>query len=476
MSFRIRGVMLLSNSVARRWPMEEGVAREPVPNIQKTGLVGMRAFIIIWLGQVLSLMGTAMTSFVLTIWAWQVTGEATALALVGFFSFAPFVLFSPVAGALVDRWNRKLVMILGDLGACLSTLVVLLLYVTGSLQIWHLCMTGAIAAMFQSFHFPAYSAAVTMILPKEQYTRASGMISMAQSASGVFAPVFGAVLLGSVGLSGVMVVDIVTCLTAVAVVLSVSIPNPPASDEGRKSRGSLLKESVYGFRYIYERPSLLGLLLVFLATNLMLTLTSTLSTPLILARTNNDNVILGIVQSLSGLGGLVGGLLLTVWGGPKRKVDGVLMGIAASSLCVSLFGLGREVYVWSLTAFMGLFMIPMANGASQAIWQAKVAPDIQGRVFSARLLIAQISGPISMLLGGLLADYVFEPAMVPGGFFASLLGGLVGTGPGAGMSLMFVITGVLGVLVGLGGYAFDAIRNVESTLPDHDARERNPTS
>jgi hypothetical protein len=142
---------------------------------------------------------------------------------------------------------------------------------------------------------------------------------------------------------------------------------------------------------------------------------------------------------------------------------------------VSLFGLGKEVYVWSLTAFLGLFMIPTANGASQAIWQAKVAPDIQGRVFSARLLIAQISGPISMLLGGLLADYVFEPAMMPGGSLAPLFGGLVGTGPGAGMSLIFVITGVLGVLVGFGGYAFDAIRNVESILPDHDARERNPT-
>ena len=449
--------------------MEGNAAMMPEPSVQKSGLVGMGTFTVIWLGQVLSLMGTAMTAFALTIWAWQVTGEATALALVGFFSFAPTVLFSPIAGALVDRWNRKLVMILADLGTCVPTVVVLLLYTTGWLQVWHLYITGAFAAVFQSFHFPAYSAAVTMILPKEQYTRASGMISMAQSASGIFAPVFGAVLLSFVGLSGVMAVDIITCLAAIAVVLSVNIPNPPTSEEGRKSKGSLLKESVYGFRYIYERPSLLGLLLVFFATNLILTLSGTLSAPMILARTNNDNVMLGIVLSLSGLGGSLGGLLLTMWGGPKRKVDGVLMGIAASSLCVSLFGLGREVYVWSLTAFLGLFMIPTANGASQAIWQAKVAPDIQGRVFSARLLIAQISGPISMLLGGLLADYVFEPAMMPGGSLASLFGGLIGTGPGAGISLIFVITGALGMLVGLGGYAFDVVRSVETILPDYDA-------
>jgi MFS family permease len=208
-----------------------------VSDQRKADLVGMRAFTVIWLGQVLSLMGTAMTAFALTIWAWQVTGEATALALVGFFSFAPSVLFSPVAGALVDRWNRKLVMILADLGACVSTVIVLLLFATGWLQVWHLYVTGAFAAVFQSFHFPAYSAAVTMIVPKEQYTRASGMISMAQSASGVFAPVFGAILLSFVGLSGVMVVDVVTCLTAIAVVLSVNIPNPPRFRGGAQEQG-----------------------------------------------------------------------------------------------------------------------------------------------------------------------------------------------------------------------------------------------
>jgi len=427
----------------------------------------MRGFTVIWLGQVLSLMGTAMTAFAITIWAWQVTGEATALALVGFFSFAPTILFSPVAGALVDRWNRKLVMILADLGACVATVAVLLLYLTGHLQVWHLYITGAVAAVFQSFHFPAYSAAVTMMLPKEQYARASGMISIAQSASGVFAPIFGAVLLGFVGFSGVMVVDILTCLVAVAVVLSATIPNPPVSEEGLKGKGSLLKESVYGFRYIYARPSLLGLLLVFFATNLVMTLSGTLSSPLILARTNNNDVMLGIVQSVSAIGGLAGGFLLTAWGGPKRKVDGVLVGIAISSLFVSVFGLGREVWVWSLAGFLAYLLIPVANGSSQAIWQAKVAPDLQGRVFSARLLIAQISGPISMLIGGLLADRVFEPAMMPGGSLAPSFGRLVGTGPGAGMSLIFVITGILGMLVGLGGYAFGEIRNVETILPDH---------
>lgn len=432
------------------------------------GLSGMRAFTIIWIGQVLSLMGTAMTGFALTIWAWQSTGEATALALVGFFGFAPTILFSPIAGALVDRWNRKLVVMLADLGACIATIAILVLYSTGNLQIWHLYITGAFASVFQSFHFPAYSAAIAMMLPKDQYARASGMISMAQSASGIFAPVSAAALMGIIGISGIMTIDVMTCLFAVGMVLLVSIPNPPSTEEGRKGKGSIWTESIYGFRYIIERPSLLGLQLVFFAINLTSTFSAILFSPMILARTKNNQVLLGLVQSAGAAGGLIGGILLTTWGGPKRKVNGVLMGMVLLSLLgVLLTGLGRDAYLWALASFFTLLMIPIINGSNQAIWQAKVVPDVQGRVFAARLLIAQISAPVAMLLGGFMADNVFEPAMSPGGTLSSIFGGLVGTGPGAGMAVMFLITGILGGLIGLIGYAFREIRDAEDILPDH---------
>jgi DHA3 family macrolide efflux protein-like MFS transporter len=209
---------------------------------------GMLAFTTICIGQVFSLLGTAMTAFALAIWAWQITGQATALALVAFFAFAPLVLASPFAGALVDRWNRKATMILSDLASALSTAVVLFLFATGGLQIWHLYVSSAFSAVFQAFQFPAYSAAVTTMVSKEQYGRASGMLSLAQNASGVFAPIFGVILLSVVGLGGVLATDVVTCLVAVGIVLLARIPKPSVTSAGLKGRGSIWREAAYGFR------------------------------------------------------------------------------------------------------------------------------------------------------------------------------------------------------------------------------------
>ena len=174
---------------------------------QEPRRTGMAGFTIVWVGQVVSLLGSGMTWFALTIWAWEVTGTATALALVAFFSFGPTVLLSPIAGVVVDRWNRKLIMIASDAAAGLMTVFVLLLHATGHLQVWHLYATGAIAGAFQALQFPAYSAAVTTMLPKEQYGRANGMLSLAESAGGVFAPLAGGILLGIVGLGGILVIE-----------------------------------------------------------------------------------------------------------------------------------------------------------------------------------------------------------------------------------------------------------------------------
>jgi hypothetical protein len=431
---------------------------------------GMAAFLIVWIGQVVSLLGTAMTGFALTIWAWLLTGEATVLALVGFFQIGPILLVSPFAGALVDRWNRRLTMMISDLAGVLSTVAVLLLFMTNNLQIWHLYVTGAFTGAFQAFQFPAYSATISMMLPKKQYTRASAMLTMAQTASGIFAPVFAAILLGIIGITGILTIDVITFMVAVTALLLIHIPQPTITEAGRKGKGSIWKESAYGFRYIFERPCLLGLQLVFFSINFLVVFSGTVRAPMILARTSNDQVILGSVQSAGAIGGLIGGLLLSIWGGPKRRVHGILTGMALSSLLGQLLmGFGRDPYIWAVAAFFALFFVPIINGSNQAIWQAKVAPDVQGRVFAVRQLIAWATIPASLLLAGPLADHVFEPAMMPDGGLATLFGGAVGTGPGAGMSLMFIIAGILGILVSLGGYAFHIVRNSEDILPDHDA-------
>lgn len=432
--------------------------------------MGMRAFVIIWIGQVVSLLGTAMTNFGLTIWAYEETGQATTLALIVFFFGLPMVVLSPVAGVIVDRSNRRLMMMVSDLAAGLTTIVQLVLFATGNLEIWHLFVTAFVAGTFQTFQWPAFSAAITMMLPKEQYGRANGMLELANSASGIFAPLLAGALLAVIGLTGIFVIDIFTFAFAIGALLFVQIPQPEHSEAGRKGAGNIWTESSYGFRYIFRRPSLLGLQLVFTVGNFFSTLGIVLLPALILARTGNNELVLGSVQSAGAVGGVVGGLTMSAWGGARRKIHGVLGGwILASLFGDMLMGLGQSLPVWLVASFCFAFFAPIVNASNQSIWQAKVEPDVQGRVFSVRRLIAWLVMPLATLLAGPLADQVFEPAMQEGGWLAETFGWLVGTGAGAGMGLILVISGLGGALAGLGGYAVRAVRDVEVILPDHDA-------
>ena len=432
---------------------------------------GMTAFTLIWFGQLISFVGTGMTRFALTVWAYETTGSAAVLAQVGFFSFVPIILVTPFAGALVDRWNRKLVMMLSDLGAGLSTIALLILYVTGNLQIWHIMVAGAFAGIFESFQFPAFSASISTMLNKAQYVRANAMLSLAESASGIVAPVLAGFLLVAIGIGGIMAIDIITFSLAVIAVLLVHIPQPGRSREGAEAGAGIWREAAYGFRYIWRRPSLLGLQASFFFSNLFSSIGIILLPAMILARTGNNETTLGLVQSALGIGGVVGGLLLSTWGGPQRRIHGLLLGfIGISLLGQSLLGIGQALPLWAAAGFFVGFFIPFINGSNQAIWQAKVAPDVQGRVFAARRIFAQVTIPLGFLLGGYMADGIFEPLMVnPSGVVARFFEPLVGSGPGAGMGLIFVITGLLGAAVGLAGYVIPVIRNAEDILPDHDA-------
>ncbi|MBK9122130.1 MAG: MFS transporter [Chloroflexi bacterium] len=458
----------------------------------------MRAFLVVWAGQVVSLFGTGMTRFAITLWAWEKTGEATALALGGFFGFVPGIILSPIAGALVDRWNRKLAMMVSDLMAAVSTgalLLIVLLAGAEKLELWHLYVALAVASAGEAFQFPAYSAAISTMISPSQYARASGLQSIAETASGIFSPVLGGVLYVTIGLQGLLFIDIATFLVAIGALLIVRIPQPTRTEAGVESRsGGFWTEVMYGFKYIKDRPSLLGLQLVFFGINLTASFVFTIMPALILARTETslipiqnstlpavvsaglsdgvlltgDKVLLGAILAVGSVGGLVGGLFLSAWGGPKKRVHGVLMGMFGSSLLGTMvMGLGQVGVVWAIGAFFESFFIPILNGSNQAIWQAKVAPDVQGRVFAVRRLIAQISVPLAMLMSGPFADLIFEPAMQPSGALSGAFGWLVGTGSGAGISLMFVIAGILGMMIAAAGYLVPAIRDAETILPDH---------
>jgi len=439
---------------------------------KRSPLSGMRGFTIIWFGQLVSMLGTGMTNFALSFFLFQKTGQATALTISIFCFVAPSIILSPLAGALVDRNNRKLVIILTDLAAGIVTIGWLVILATsGDLQLWQIYLGNIITGAFNSLQFPAFSAAVSLMIPKDQFGRAAGMLDFAGAASNILAPAFAGALLGAIGLPGIMLIDVVTFIVAIAGVMVVHMPQPerepPAADG---SRPSLWQDSLYGFRYIRARPSLLGLQFAFTALNFISAFGGVIAVPMILARTANNAASLATVESISAAGGVVGGLLMSTWGGPKRRVKGVLLGMSGESLLGPVIvGLARAVPGWAAGSFLSQLFIPIINGSNQAIWQSKVPPAVQGRVFATRRMIAQISFPVALLMAGPMADRVFEPAMAPGGVLAGTFGRLFGVGAGAGMSLMVFLSGVIGFAVGLVVYSIPAVRNVEDILPDFDA-------
>jgi len=379
----------------------------------------------------------------------------------------PSLIVGLVAGVLIDRWDRKRVMIASDLAAGFSTILIFLLYSSGQLEVWHLYITSAIAGAAGTFQYLAYSASITLMIPKAQYARASGLLSLSSYGAKIGAPLIAGILITRIGISGLLLIDVVTFLFAVGSLTLIAVPNPTTTPEAAANRGSFLQEATFGFRFILSRAGLLGLMLIHFAFSTAESLGYPLITPMILARTGSNEVILGTVQSVLGVGGVVGALLLTAWGGPKRKVYGVLVGVALTGLFGdALMGIGQTLAVWLIAAFGLEVFIPLFFGASQAIWQSKIPPEFQGRVFAARNLMVDLSQPVPMIFAGVLSDRVLEPALMPGGSLVPILGGLVGTGPGAGMGLLLVIAGVFSAAAGLAGFAFAAVREVETRLPD----------
>ncbi|HEY9089916.1 MAG TPA: MFS transporter [Anaerolineaceae bacterium] len=438
-------------------------------NKSHTRPVGFAAFVVVWIGQIVSVLASSMSQFGLTIWMYQQTESATAMGLMQVFFITPFLLISPFAGVMIDRYNRKLMMMLSDLAAVVATSGIFILIATGRLEFWHLYISAILNGIGNAFQWPAYSAAISTMVPKEQLGRVNGMMSLIEAGPGVLAPILAGATLPVIGLSGILLIDVVTFFFAVGTLLFVQIPQPQVTEEGKAAQGSMLKEAAYGFRYIFARPSLLGLQLIFFAGNLFSGIAFTVFTPMVLARTGQNSMILATTQSAWAIGAIVGGVAMSAWGGFKRRVYGVLGGWAYSGLIgTAILGLKFGLPVWIAGGVLGAFAGPLINGSNQAIWQSKVAPDLQGRVFSARRLIAWFTNPISPIIGGTLADFVLEPALRTDSALTSMFGWLVGTGPGAGMGLLIVICGVLITVVGIAGFFIPAVREAEDRLPDYD--------
>ena len=433
---------------------------------------GLAAFFVIWIGQLISVLASMMSQFGLTIWVYQQTQSATAMGLMQVFFITPFLILSPVAGVLVDRSNRKLMMMVSDLAAVLATFGIFIIYASGNLQVWHLYAAAALNGAGNTFQWPAYSAVISTMVPKSQLGRVNGLTSLMETGPGVLAPALAGALMPVIGLSGLLFFDFGTFFIAIGSLLFVIVPPTPITSQGTQAnQGSIFEQALFGFRYIFSRPSLLGLQMIFFFGNLFSGMQFSLLAPMILARTQQNSLIFGSVESMAAVGGILGGLVMSAWGGFKRRVNGVLLGWMLASLGIILLGLGRNLSIWIPAAILSMIFSALIDGSNQSIWQAKVAPDVQGRVFSARRMIAWFTNPISPLIAGTLADYVFEPQMRSSSQLANLFGWLVGTGPGAGMGLLVCLSGAACLLIGLSGYFIPVIYKAEELLPDFDPNQ-----
>lgn len=369
-----------------------------------------RRFFTIWTGQAFSLLGSQLVQFALVWWLTSTTKSATVLASATLFAILPQVFIGPFAGALVDRWDRRRMMIVADALVALTTVGLIVIYATGNLQVWHVYAAMLLRSAFGAFHFPAMAASTSLLVPDEQLARISGLNQGLQGLMNIVAPPLGALLLTFLPLHGVLAVDIVTAALAILPLLFFVIPQPEnrAVSENANLAKAVLVDIADGFRYVRAWPGLLALTFVAMALNFILVPSGSLMPLLVIQHFGGGAVQLGWLESVMGIGILAGGVTLGAWGGFKRKIITSLVGVALLGVGVLLLGLApASLFGVALTAiFVQGFMSPMANGPIFAILQSTVKPEMQGRVMSLLNSGAAAMMPIGLGLAGPLADVI----------------------------------------------------------------------
>jgi len=425
------------------------------------------AFLAVVIGQSLSTFGSSLTGFALGVWVYQTTGSVTRFALISFCTLLPGIVLAPIAGAFVDRWDRRWTMILADLGSGLATLAIALLLFAHRLELWHIYVLMALNSTCNAPQTLAATASVPLLVSRRQLGRANGLMQLVGAAAEVGAPLVAGVLLGLVAVQSIIVVDFVTAILASASLLFVRIPQPeraPAPAAAVERRPSLFAEAASGWRFIRERRGLLALMFFFTGLNFSRGAVLVLITPLVLSFASAK--VLGTVSAIAAMGMVAGGVVYSVWGGPRRQMYGILSAVLLYSVMLCLGGLQPNATLIAITAFFLMSTGPVINGGSLVIWHAKVPPELQGRVQAMRRLLSWSTIPLASLVAGPLTDYFFEPLLRQGGPLAGSVGRWIGVGPGRGIGFFFSLLG-LGTLVLLAcGWAYPRLRRLDDELPD----------
>lgn len=397
-------------------------------------------FFTIWTGQALSLFGSALVQFALIWWLTQKSGSATVLAIATLVGILPQIVIGPFAGALVDRWDRRIIMMVADGTIAAFSLLLAFLFAAGVVQIWHIYAIMAIRAIGSAFHFPAMSASTPLMVPKEQLTRINGLNQTLQGVNSLVAPPVGALLLSILPTPGILLIDVGTAMLAILSLLFIAIPQPKRPEElHQQVKPSLMQDVRDALAYIRSIPGFTAIIFMALFLNFLLVPTEALTPLLVTKHFGKGAIELGLLQSAIGFGIIAGGILLSIWGGFRKKIVTSVTGIIGLGVGVALIGFApANFFVLAIVGNIVLgFMIPVANGPLGALLQSIVRPDMQGRVMSLLGSGATAISPLGLLIAGPFSDLF-------------------------GIRVWFWAGGLICVMIAVGAFFLPVIMNVET--------------
>ncbi len=425
-----------------------------------------KKYIAFWLSQSVSQLGSAMTGFALILWVYTQKHSAMTVSLLSFCSYVPYLLVSFFAGAFVDRHSKKGIMLAADSVAALGTFVIMGLLFFGRLRIGHICLINAVTGCMNAFQSPAASVAIGKLVPRDKLANVSGMNSFSMNLTAVLTPVLAGALFACSGLTAILLLDL--CSFGIAFFVLLMVIRIPEQDGTEETRQSVFAGCWEGLRFLRRNTGILRIVFTMALLNFFSRLTyENILSPMILSRSGDSSMALGMVNAVMGIGGIAGGVWVSAGKLSKDRMK-MIYGSAAFSFLLGdvLMGLGKNAVVWSIAGLAASFPIPFINAGQNVILYQKVPGQMQGRVFAVRNAIQYSTVPVGILLGGFLADYVFEPFMQGDTAVASFLRLLVGAGEGSGMAVMFLCTGILGFLFSVLSYRNKEIQAMRYEEPE----------
>lgn len=403
----------------------------------------MKTFLLLWVTQSFSGLGSAMTSYALVIWSYSQKGSALLTALLMVSSYAPYVIFSIFAGALSDRWNKKATMLICDSAAALTTVIMLMLLGRGRLEIWHLYVINAVNGLMNTLQQPASEVATTRVLPKQYYQKVGGLKYVSSSLNSIMTPVLATAVMGVGGMGAIVAFDLFTfCSAFFTLAFVIRIPE---NQEEKKAGEKLLTSAKKGLAYLKKEQGIFHLILFLAAINLVASVYNAAFPAMILSREGGSERVLGLVNTVIGITTFTGSILASLMKEPKSRTR-VICNCLLFSMSTEnfLLALGRTPFLWCLGGFLGWIAIPLMSTNLDAILRLHVPEDMQGRVYSVRNSLQFFTIPVGYFLGGFLVDQVFEPVMALQTKDSALMR-LFGYGKGSGAAFLFFVLAFAGI-------------------------------